>query len=366
MAVLTNSSEQESSLLTKTTISLALLAIPSLIVGTFLFVFFTILLTEQSNPNNTEFVQETYTKSKGFPKEAEKYFPIYQAAGKKYGVPWNILAGIHKIETDFGRDLRDSSVGAHGHMQFMDKTWVGWSYPGGTRLGDLPNHVDITDPKLIAKYGGYGVDANHDGKADPNDPADAIFAAAKYLAANYQRSRSWYGKGGAIYAYNHDYTNYVLKVKQYAESFATVTAPVNGSVTATGQFMWPLSGGRITSPFGYRTHPLSGVRKMHTGVDVGAAMGTPIRAADGGIVERSSPSSGYGWLIVINHGNGYKTRYAHMYAKDVKVQQGQRVAKGQVIALVGSNGFSTGPHLHFELMRNETLIDPMSLVKKGE
>lgn len=364
MAVLTNSSEQESSLLTKTLFILALLAILSLIVGTFLYVLLTVLLTEESTSDLT--VPETYTKSKGFPKEAEKFFPIYQAAGKKYGVPWNILAGIHKIETDFGRDLRDSSVGAHGHMQFMDKTWVGWSYPGGTRLGDLPNHVDITDPKLIAKYGGYGVDANHDGKADPNDPADAIFAAAKYLAANYQRSRSWYGKGGAIYAYNHDYTNYVLKVKQYAESFATVTAPVNGSVTATGQFMWPLSGGRITSPFGYRTHPLSGVRKMHTGVDVGAAMGTPIRAADGGIVERSSPSSGYGWLIVINHGNGYKTRYAHMYAKDVKVQQGQRVAKGQVIALVGSNGFSTGPHLHFELMRNETLIDPMSLVKKGE
>ncbi|SEN55377.1 peptidoglycan DD-metalloendopeptidase family protein [Lihuaxuella thermophila] len=302
----------------------------------------------------------------GFPQAAQKYLPIYQEAGRKYGVPWPILAAIHKIETDFGRNLSVSSVGARGHMQFMDKTWLGWSFSGGTRLGDLPDHVNITDPDRIEEYGGYGVDADGDGRADPYNPVDAIHATAKYLAANHKPGDDWFKRGGAVWQYNHDYENYVLKVKQYAEAFARPVLSAAGSAAGSGQFLWPVPGGKVTSSFGYRFHPLKKVYRMHEGIDIGKELGAPILASDSGVVIESRKAEGYGWMIVIDHGNGYQTLYAHMEEKDVQVHAGQKVKKGQMIARVGSNGWSTGPHLHFEIRRNGQIINPEQVVKVHE
>jgi len=337
-----------------------LLAVLVGIVGSFLFfatmIFGTIFMGLFTEPSPTQ--EEQWEVSAGFPKEAEKYLSIYMEAGKKYGVPWHILAGIHKIETDFGRNLSVSSVGARGQTQFMDKTWVGWNYPGGTRLGDLPDSVDITNPQLIEKYGGYGVDANGDGKADPYDPVDAIHATAKYLAANHKPGEDWFARGGAVWQYNHDYENYVLKVKRFAESYAQPVIKVSASGLATGSFMWPVQGGKVTSDYGYRFHPIKKVYRHHDGIDIGQAAGAPILASDGGVVTESRKSTGYGWIVVIDHGNGFSTLYAHMRPQDVKVQVGQKVGKGQPIALIGSNGWSTGPHLHFEVRKNGQLIDP--------
>jgi murein DD-endopeptidase MepM/ murein hydrolase activator NlpD len=300
--------------------------------------------------------------SSAFPQEARKYLSLYQEAGRKYGVPWEILAAIHKVETDFGRDLSVSSVGASGHTQFMDKTWVGWSYPGGTRLGDLPDSVDITNPKLITKYGGMGVDANGDGKANPYDPVDAIHATAKYLAANHSKGEDWFAPNGPVYDYNHDYQNYVLKVKRYAEQFVVATT-ANTSIPGDG-FLFPVVGGKITSPYGMRVNPVTGVHRMHEGVDIGKGRGVPIMAADDGVVVENRAASGYGWMIVIQHANGLRTLYAHMYKEDVKVRVGNQVSRGHVIALMGSNGRSTGPHLHFEIHRNGAPIDPMPFIKR--
>lgn len=333
----------------------------------FLFVVFSFMmgvlfinLFSQKPITGTQITQ--YEVAAGFPQSAKQYLPIYQEAGEQYGVPWHILAAIHKVETDFGRNLSVSSVGATGHTQFMDKTWVGWSYPGGTKLGDLPDNIDITDPALIKKYGGYGVDANGDGKADPYDPVDAIHATAKYLAANHQPGDDWFARRGAVWQYNHDYDNYVLKVKKYSETFASPVVTVSGSRYATGQFVWPVPGGTLTSSFGTRFHPLKKVYQEHHGIDIGKELGAPIVASDGGIVVESRAASGYGWIIVLDHGNGYRTLYAHMEEKDVNVEVGEQVAQGQVIALMGSNGWSTGPHLHFEIRKDGQLLDPEKLV----
>jgi len=116
----------------------------------------------------------------------EKYIPIYKQAADEYGIPWTLLAAHHRIETRFSTmDPLVSPVGAEGHMQFMPCTFVGWSYPGcgGLGKGEIPEK-DKTDPAVIQKYGGYGVDANGDGKADPYDLEDAIFSAANYLSQN--------------------------------------------------------------------------------------------------------------------------------------------------------------------------------------
>jgi murein DD-endopeptidase MepM/ murein hydrolase activator NlpD len=119
----------------------------------------------------------------------------------------------------------------------------------------------------------------------------------------------------------------------------------------------PIPGAPITSGFGPRTHPIYGDVRMHTGIDFGASYGTPIRAAGDGVVVSAGPLGGYGNATVIDHGNGLATLYAHQ--SDMSVSPGQRVSRGQVIGYVGSTGFSTGPHLHFEVRVRGTPVDPM-------
>ncbi|MHB1346588.1 MAG: murein hydrolase activator EnvC family protein [Candidatus Humimicrobiaceae bacterium] len=123
-----------------------------------------------------------------------------------------------------------------------------------------------------------------------------------------------------------------------------------------GKLMWPTAG-RLISGFGMRRHPIFGGTRMHTGVDLAASTGTPIIAADGGEVIQASYSGGYGNSILIYHGGGFATFYAHM--SGFAVGQGQMVKRGQVIGYVGSTGWATGPHLHFEVRINGGAQNPL-------
>jgi murein DD-endopeptidase MepM/ murein hydrolase activator NlpD len=124
-----------------------------------------------------------------------------------------------------------------------------------------------------------------------------------------------------------------------------------------GVIAHPIPGARITSPYGSRTHPIFLTPRLHTGIDYGASSGTSIRAAGDGKVIFASSYGGYGNATIIDHGGSLATLYAHQSSMLVKV--GQRVTKGQVIGRVGSTGFSTGPHLHFEVRVSGTPVDPM-------
>ena len=127
-------------------------------------------------------------------------------------------------------------------------------------------------------------------------------------------------------------------------------------VQGTGQLGWPVSG-EITSPYGYRVHPIFGTTIYHSGIDIGVDEGTPVHAADGGVVVWSGWMGGYGYAVVIDHGNGLSTLYGHN--SELAVDEGQSVAKGQVISYAGSTGNSTGPHVHFEVRVNGDPVDPM-------
>ncbi len=111
----------------------------------------------------------------------------------------------------------------------------------------------------------------------------------------------------------------------------------------------PVSEGNITSGFGGRNHPLLGYSKMHTGVDWGSSMGTPIFAAGNGMIDKVGWEGGYGKYIRIRHANGYETAYGHMSAFARGMEAGKKVRQGQVIGYVGSTGLSTGAHLHYEI-----------------
>ncbi|NJO72942.1 MAG: peptidoglycan DD-metalloendopeptidase family protein [Leptolyngbyaceae cyanobacterium RM1_406_9] len=130
-------------------------------------------------------------------------------------------------------------------------------------------------------------------------------------------------------------------------------------IRGTGQFIYPLVG-IVTSNFGWRIHPILGYRRFHAGVDFGASHGSTIQAADAGVVIFSGWYGGYGNAVVISHGGSLTTLYAH--ASELYVSQGQTVQQGQAIAAVGSTGFSTGPHLHFEVRQNGEPVNPLEFL----
>lgn len=126
-----------------------------------------------------------------------------------------------------------------------------------------------------------------------------------------------------------------------------------------GTFMWPTNTRLITSYFGYRIHPVTGIYTGHTGVDIGCSYGSPVyAAADGTVIVASYGYGGYGVAVVIDHGSGISTLYGHN--DSLHVSAGQKVSRGQVIATSGNSGISTGPHLHFEVREGGAYVDPLS------
>jgi murein DD-endopeptidase MepM/ murein hydrolase activator NlpD len=129
-------------------------------------------------------------------------------------------------------------------------------------------------------------------------------------------------------------------------------------------FVSPLAASwRLASPFGLRADPFTGVQSRHTGIDMAAKSGTPIRAAMSGKVAAEGYSRVFGNYVIISHGNGYQTLYGHLRERAL-VRSGQSVGQGARIGFVGSTGYSTGPHLHFSVYKNGKLIDPQSVLKR--
>ena len=131
----------------------------------------------------------------------------------------------------------------------------------------------------------------------------------------------------------------------------------SSSSGGTGRFMWPCRG-EITSYFGWRTHPIFGTTKYHSGMDIAVDYGTPIMAADSGTVIYSGWLGGYGYAVMIDHGSGLVTLYAHN--QSLNVYEGQYVNKGTCIAYAGSTGYSTGPHCHFEVRLHGEVTEPLN------
>lgn len=132
-----------------------------------------------------------------------------------------------------------------------------------------------------------------------------------------------------------------------------------------GQMQWPIYGHyNITSNYGMRVHPITGVYKLHTGVDISATIGTDFTAIANGIVVKAEYNSAYGNMVIIDHGGGVQTLYAH--GSEIVATLGQEVSAGDVVLKVGSTGYSTGPHAHFEVRINGTPVNPLDYVSIPE
>lgn len=169
------------------------------------------------------------------------------------------------------------------------------------------------------------------------------------------------------------YTNEVTEAQRISEETnVTLTALSAEKITLEDQikteeavrksttFIWPASG-RFTSPFGYRIHPIYRTRRMHNGIDIANSTGTNIAASQNGKVIFAGYQGGYGNLIVIRHANGMETAYAHL--SRISVSVGDTVTQGQSIGKMGSTGGSTGSHLHFEIRKNGTAVNPMNYLQ---
>ena len=156
------------------------------------------------------------------------------------------------------------------------------------------------------------------------------------------------------------------KLAKEAEELARKAAEQQGGAfipTPNGQYAWPTDSNYIfTSYYGWRIHPIFGYRKYHSGYDICLTNGTygkPVYSVGDGVVSMASYYGGYGNCVMVNIGNGYTTLYGHL--SGYAVSEGQKVTRGQVVGYIGSTGWSTGPHLHFSLMYNGELVDPMIL-----
>lgn len=131
-----------------------------------------------------------------------------------------------------------------------------------------------------------------------------------------------------------------------------------------GQLAWPVPGyTRITSPYGTRLHPILGRYKLHTGLDISAPLGANFIAANDGIVVKAEYNGNYGNMVMINHGGGISTLYAH--GSEILVKAGDQVRRGDPVLKIGSTGLSTGPHAHFEVRINGSTVDPLPYVTTG-
>lgn len=165
-------------------------------------------------------------------------------------------------------------------------------------------------------------------------------------------------------AVNQAYADMIEKEEDLMEDYKKAAAQLAAQNTYVGgKFMWPLPAANnvVTCPYGMRTHPITKKYKLHTGIDLRASTGTKVYATNGGTVTTSGYSSAWGNYIIINHGGGYTSLYAHLSRRNVS--KGKTVKQGDVIGLSGNTGYSTAPHLHFEINKNGKSYDPLTEFK---
>ncbi len=212
------------------------------------------------------------------------------------------------------------------------------------------------DPQVydFAQIFAYDVDFQREMRA--GDQFEIVFEELVDERGNYVRS------GEVLYA--------ALNASSTQKEYYRFAAPddqvldyydENGQSARRFLMKTPINGARLSSNFGFRKHPISGYSKLHKGTDFAAPTGTPIYAAGNGVVERASWYGGYGNYARIKHANGFQTAYAHMSKYGPGVKAGKRIKQGDIIGYVGSTGASTGPHLHYEVIKDGKHTNAMSL-----
>ena len=256
------------------------------------------------------------------------YLALYQQAAARFGLDWEVLAAVGRVETDHGRNrsgCAPNAAGARGPMQFLAATFA-----HAARLADIAN-------------------------PDVCDPADAIPAAAAYLQSNGAPS-DWQR---ALYRYN--------PAKWYPP--LVMGWAVRYGYGASSATVWPVAGGRVTQGFGPTTLVLEPPRcwsgkcyaHFHDGLDIAAPLGTPVVAIAAGRVTLAGRVADGAVVVMVDHGAGVTSLYGHLQPA-LAVAVGERVAAGERLGSVGMTGNTTGPHLHLEVTVDGEPVDPLTVL----
>jgi murein DD-endopeptidase MepM/ murein hydrolase activator NlpD len=210
-----------------------------------------------------------------------------------------------------------------------------------TNVEQVKNEIDLIRQQLLAQKSDYQTQATSQQELVQRLNSDRI----SLTAAENQLEQD-----------SQSLTNLIQQKIAIAQAREAASKALGKRFTSgTGIFGFP-SDASISSSFGWRIHPILGYRRFHSGIDFAGSYGSPIRAADSGTVIFAGWYGGYGRAVIIDHGKGITTLYGH--ASELFVSEGQSVQRGHQVAAVGSSGLSTGPHLHFEVRRDGTPIDP--------
>ena len=252
-----------------------------------------------------------------------EYLALYRDAAARFGLDWPVLAAVGKVETNHGRNRNGCDAnyaGARGPMQFLEPTFVHAAELAG-----------LTNPDIC-------------------DPVDAIPAAAAYLKSN-GAPDDW---KRALFRYNP------------ADWYPPLVMGWASRYGYGARVVWPVDGGRISQGFGPTTFTLEPAscfegkcyEHFHDGIDIAAALGTPVHAIAAGRVTIAGRMSDGAVVVEIEHAPGVVSRYGHLES-DVRVRVGQSVSAGDVVGLVGLTGNTTGAHLHFEIYSSGEPVDPL-------
>lgn len=283
-------------------------------------------------------------------------------------------ARLEKREAVFQRRIRD--IYMHGQLNYLDVVLDARDFSDFSNRLELLRRILASDIQLLA---------------DIRSERDAIRAAQAELEAQRSRQAALKEEAAAkrdeiaahkkenealLYQAQYDKATAEKAYEEYQQASQSIadmlrqreSAPAAASggdagepdsypaaAAGSGGMIWPVNG-VVTSPYGYRTHPIFGTTIYHSGIDIGVDYGTPVQAAAGGTVVEAAWISGYGYSVIIDHGNGLSTLYGHN--QELAVSAGQQVSRGQVIAYAGSTGNSTGPHVHFEVRSSGEPVDP--------
>jgi murein DD-endopeptidase MepM/ murein hydrolase activator NlpD len=251
--------------------------------------------------------------------------------------------------TDDGRySARTIVAETHRELLRYDGTITSSLFAAATEAG-LPDAVMSDMVKLFS----YDVDFQRD--IQPGDSFSVMFERTVTKDGRLVRT-----EGIRVASMTLSGTTLKLYAFRHADGFVDFYNE-KGEGVRKALLRTPINGARLSSGFGMRRHPILGYSKMHQGIDFAAPTGTPVLAAGDGVIEKREVFGGYGNYIRIRHGSGYATAYAHLsrFAKDIQV--GKRVRQNQVIGYVGSTGRSTGPHLHYEVLREARQVNPMAV-----
>ena len=280
-----------------------------------------------------------------------------------------LAAAQEKVETqNENLNARLRNMYKSGSVGFLDVLLDSGSFSEFLTNLDLVERIYSSDQTVLSD-----LEDAHKEVEQKKQEVETLQSELKTSKAETEKSKATVeAKKAEIAANNEELDKMIDADKAEADALVAELAKLQQSKSVSsssdstysgGILAWPVPGyGRITSPFGYRIHPISGTRKMHTGIDIGTSGATPpIVAANGGTVIYSGWKGGYGKAIMIDHGGGIVTLYAH--CSSLHVSKGQAVSRGQTIANVGSTGNSTGPHLHFEVRLDGSYKNPLSYLQ---